>query len=131
MKSIVLVILCVVFYCASFAQKSSSNQFDREYYMHKSKVKKNIGHGFLAAGGALFITGEIIDEVKKPELLAGFTYEFAGLVSALVSIPFFISSSKNKRKALSFTLNTQKIIIFRQTAAIQLIQPAATLKINL
>ena len=129
MKSIVSFILCMVIYYTSVAQKSPQSEYDKKYYLHKSKVTKTIGYGFLATGGALLVTGGIIDEVKKPELLAGFTYQFAGLVSALASIPFFISSSKNKRKALSITLNTQKTIIFRQTTALQVIQPVATIKI--
>jgi hypothetical protein len=131
MKPVTSFILCLLFYCTCCAQNGPSKEINKEYYQHKSKVKKIIGYSFLGSGVALFITGGIIDRVKKPELLAGFTYEFAGITSSLVSIPFFVSASKNKRKALSLTLGQQKIITLSQNTAKLFIQPATTLHIAL
>ena len=131
MKTIISFLLCITFCYPCFAQSSPIKELNSEGYLHKSKVKKTIGCTFLGAGAVLFITGGIIDKVKQPELLAGFTYEFIGISSALVSIPFFISSSKNKRKALVFTLNTRKAVKFRQNVASQFEQPTVTFKIIL
>lgn len=131
MKTIISFLLCMIFCYRCFAQNSPTKELNSEGYLHKSKVKKIIGYTFLGAGVMLFITGGIIDKVKKPELLAGFGYEVIGISSALVSIPFFISSSKNKRKALLFTLNTQKAVKFRQNVASQFVQRTITFKIIL
>ncbi len=131
MKTIISFLLCMIFYYTSCAQNSSPKELIREAYLRKSKVKKILGYSFLGAGVMLFVTGGIIDKVKKPELLAGFGYEVIGISSTLVSIPFFISSSKSKRKAMLFTLNTKKTLLFSQNVASQLIQPTATFKIIL
>jgi hypothetical protein len=130
MKPIGILFLFMVFYNTTFAQNNYSKDLTKEDYLHKSKVKKIIAYGFLGAGVMLFITGGIIDHVKKPELLAGFGYEVIGLSSALVSIPFFTSSSKYKRKAMLITLNTQKTVMFKQTVTLQYIQPAVTFNIK-
>lgn len=92
MKTLILLLLSIIFYYTSFAQSNSPKELTREDYLHKSKVKKIIGYSFLGVGVMLFITGGIIDKVKSPELLAGFGYEVVGVSSALISIPFFISS---------------------------------------
>lgn len=131
MKPVMSFILCLLFYCTCYAQNSPSKEINKDYYLHKSKVKRTIGYSFLGSGVALFITGGIIDRVKKPELLAGFTYEFAGITSSLVSIPFFVSASKYKRKAFAVALTQQKIILLSQNTATLFIQPAATLHIAL
>lgn len=131
MKTIILLLLSLISYYTSFGQSNSPKELTREDYLHKGKVKKIIGYSFLGAGVMLFITGGIIDKVKSPELLAGFGYEVIGVSSALISIPFFISSSKTKRKAMVFTFKTQKIVMLSQSVTLQYIQPNITFKIEL
>jgi uncharacterized membrane protein YfcA len=126
MKTLISLLLCLIFYYTSSAQSNSPKELTRDNYLHKSKVKKNIGYSFLGTGIILVITGAVIDRVKRPELLAGFGYEFIGVSSALISIPFFISSSKNERKALQFSLNTQKIGMLKQSVTSQRIQANIT-----
>lgn len=129
MKIIILFLSCMIFYYSSFSQNSPSKELSRENYLHKSKVTRIIGYSFLGTGAVLIITGSIIDQVKKPELWAGSGYEFIGISSTLVSIPFFISSSKSKRKALLFTLDTRKNVTYIQNIALQFVQPTVTFKI--
>ncbi len=55
----------------------------------------------------------------------------AGIGSALGSIPFFISSAKNKRRALSVAISNQKIFIPQKKGYALNTQPALTLKVVL
>lgn len=131
MKIVISLLLCIIIHYTSFAQNNLSEELTKEEYLHNSKVNKIAGYSFLGAGVILMITGGIIEKVKQPELFAGFGYEVIGLTSALISIPLFAGSSKNKRKAMLVTLNTQKTAMFKQSVALQYIQPNITFKIKL
>ncbi len=62
------------------------------------------------------------------------TYGFlmlGGIVSDIGSIPFFISSAKNKRRASSVAINNQKIFVHQQKGYELNAQPTHTLKFGL
>lgn len=131
MKIAITLLLSIAFGFTGFAQNTISKEVRIENYLNKSQVRKKTGQIFLVTGAALFITGGIIDYVKRPELLAGFTYEFFGVSSALLSIPFFVSASSNKRKASLITLNVQNTMPVHHDVVLKFIQPAITCKISL
>ena len=55
----------------------------------------------------------------------------AGIGIALGSIPFFISSAKNARRASTLSVNAPKILLRQQNTSVCKIQPAITLRIGL
>jgi hypothetical protein len=74
-------------------------------------------------------------EIKRN---GGFNLDFTGTwiamgggIVALSGIPFFISSSKNKKKAASITISNQSIILPRQNSFASITQANLTLKIRL
>lgn len=121
----------MIFFYTSFCQNNTPKNLSAYNYLHKSKVKKTIGYSFLGAGVLLITTGVIIGKVKETELFAGKGDEFLGIISTLVSIPFFLSSTNNKRKAMSVSINAQKTRLFLQNDNVQSSQPTITIKINL
>ena len=90
-------------------QTDQNQQRTKEYYFEKSKRKKTTAWILLGAGTAMAIGGAIgfdnswdkSSEYTKTDIFGFIT--LAGIISDLVSIPFFISSAKNKKKALSIT----------------------------
>lgn len=86
----------------------------QEYYLQKSKRQKKTGWILLGSGATLITSGILIaagqDEDAVKAAIPLVFISGTGLVSSLVSIPFFVSSSHNKKRAatLSSTLNWQQ-----------------------
>ncbi len=84
--------------------------------------------------GSLFDNGlfgsadpnEKISSSKVPAIVG-----IAGLVTALASIPVFISSSKNRSKAATIGFNNQNILFPNYNSLVLKAQPAITLKIRI
>jgi hypothetical protein len=75
----------------------------REYYFKKSKRQKNTAWIILGSGIALIGSGIVIaSQQREPEsaAVAVVLVSGPGLVTSLVSIPFFIASGSSKRKAI-------------------------------
>ena len=75
-------------------------------YLQKSKRQKSAAFSLLGGGSALIITGLLIGNNKNSsfgEAAAGAIVGGIGVVSAIGSIPLFIASGKNKRKANTAT----------------------------
>jgi ABC-type Fe3+ transport system permease subunit len=153
MKNIIILTLLLVFATASFSQqivqKKSLTQAD---YLQKSKKQKKAGSIFLVVGAGLIITAFII---PRGELVSGGIYcgpgagilcneEYendgiksaffiAGGLSAFGSIPFFIASSKNKKKAraASAFINMEKVPVLQAATIRNQTFPALGLKISL
>ena len=131
MKKIVICAMFLGLAATSFCQQvqQSSTTLTREEYLKKSKTQKIVGFVLLGAGAIAFISvsGGNTDFGTLGALV------MAGAVSALASIPFFIASGRNKRKAnnasLSFKFEKNQTI---QPAKISLHSfPAISLKLKL
>jgi hypothetical protein len=75
----------------------------RQHYLDVSKQRRNTGFGFLGVGTAFIITGLIIggrNNSTWDEMTIGGVAVVSGVLFALGSIPFFISSKVNKQRAL-------------------------------
>ncbi|MEO8962325.1 MAG: hypothetical protein ABI325_10605 [Ginsengibacter sp.] len=95
---------------------------------------------WILLGGGLLVaeTGGIVQLIHEDKRNGGFDVDFtgaetaiAGGVVALSSIPFFISSSKNKKKAASIAISNQNIFLSRQSSFASMTQTTLTLKIGL
>ncbi|MGE5108280.1 MAG: hypothetical protein ACM3H8_12090 [Sphingobacteriales bacterium] len=90
----------------------------KEDYLQKSKNQKTTGWILLAGGTSVAIAGVIIggndtgdsDDIFGPNFGTSAGLLIGGLAADLLSIPFFIGSSNNARKAATFSFNQQKIM---------------------
>lgn len=116
-------------------------KYTRDYYLAKSKSQKTMGWIMLAGGTGLVIAGIAVgdsDTNNDPNEL-GFGPDFevglwllgGGLIVGAGSIPFFISSANNARKAATISIINQKILIPRDNRLLSRTQPAISIRIDL
>jgi len=113
-------------------------------YAKKSKNQKKAARILLCGGAALVATGVIIPQGEfksysillypehKNDAIKG-TFILAGALSALGSIPLFIASKRNKRKANKATISfkNEKVLFFHKNDFFLESQPSLNLKIGL
>ncbi len=141
MKKIVFSLTLLLFVAKSFSQ---STALSKDYYLKKSKNKKTVGWLMLGGGvamttiGIIIASGQTNDRLNDPFGVDPFSgnegaaiVAVAGLASALGSIPFFISSAKNARKAAMISFNNQKVLFPQQNTFVLKTQPTLTLKLRL
>lgn len=104
MKNILLLLLTLLFCVFTFAQQvPGQDQSVSKDYLTKSRKQKSAAWSLLGLGGVLIGTGLLIGGKKSASLddaATGGIIASVGIVSSLVSIPLFISSGKNRKKAL-------------------------------
>ena len=134
MKKSCFFILFLLFVVKSFSQTEANLEHSKDYYLQKSKNQKTIAWILLGAGTTSIIVGVIQASGKSNDLGDigdGAVPALVGIGLDLASIPFFISSSRNKKRAASLTINNQNILLPQQSSLCLKMQPAITLKINL
>jgi len=110
-------------------------------YLKKSKKQKKIALILLGGGATFFLTGVVI---PKGELVhSGFlgndyendgiksAFKLTGMLSMLGSIPLFIASSKNKKRAASLGFRMEKTPSLQQQNFVHHSYPALTLNLSL
>lgn len=123
MKKTSLVLLLAAFCMSSYAQMNDSTyrQTVKNDFLRKSKNQRTTGIILLGAGAVLTITGAIMmSNLQEDPLNPGEWVEAGtgagiatiGALSAVASIPFFISSGNNKKKANKMTvgINMEKMM---------------------
>ena len=99
-----------------FSQRLPDQNQIKDFYFEKSKNQKTTGWILLAAGTVLVIAGGYVfdktwdDESYTTTDIAGFVI-LTGVIADLVSIPYFISAGRNKRKAASLSFGYQNIYL--------------------
>ena len=138
-----LVLICM----NAFSQQTTPTKpTPQQHYLQKSKKQKKVAWILLGGGTALMVTGLVIprgamikdgfcvswicdEEYQNDDLKAGIF--LTGLVSSLGSIPFFIMSGKNRKKAGALSLKMEhKPQLFNQSL-VYAAYPAFKVKINL
>ena len=122
MKKILFGSMLLILTNSSFSQQNNpSPTLTKQDYGKKSKHQKTTALIFFGAGAGLITTAISIEpfyNYKKvgttlmmppPDYTYKIIFFITGLASMVASIPFFINSSKNKRKAASLSINNQKI----------------------
>jgi hypothetical protein len=138
MKKVIISAVFFVVAVTSFCQQvTPSPGLPLDDYLKKSKNQKTAAWVLLGGGSVLIITGFLIGDRKESsfgDAGTGAIIGIAGFLSTLGSIPLFIASSRNKRKASHATVSLQ----FEKTPAIQQTglsyrsyYPAVSLKFNL
>jgi hypothetical protein len=108
----------------------------RENFLNKSKSQKSGSWSLLGAGTGLVLVGLLIgnresssfDDAATGVILGGL-----GVVSALGSIPLFIASGKNKRKAANASayFKLQKVPFKKESSFNLISYPAVCFKIKI
>jgi hypothetical protein len=153
MKKIILYILLLVIPAASFCQSTPNDvPAIKTDYLKKSKNKKTAAWVLLGGGFALTTTSIVMASSKVTEdyvnVIAGvFSSEPApqnnytaenillvtGTAAMLASIPFFIASKKNKRRAMDISANIkmESARMIQYQSFVQTSYPVIALKIKL
>ena len=105
MKKSILYFLLLALPAASFCQQSNDSvPVIKTDYLVKSKNQKTAAWVLLGGGVALIGTGFLVGDGKNStfdDAAAGAFLAGIGVLSAIGSIPLFIASGKNKRKAMN------------------------------
>ena len=150
MKKIIIFSMLLIIVNAVFSQQAkSSSVLTKQDYLKKSKKQKNVAIVLLSGGGALMLAGMII-----PQGDVTYQYDFIypvtngtpnghkndgikssfiifGTIAAISSIPLFISSTKNKKKAMSFSFKIETAPKLFNTNIINCNIPSITFKLSL
>lgn len=118
---------------------AQEGKYSRDYYLTKSKNQKTMGWIAVACGTGLVITGIAVGNNGNsndpneldfgPNFDAGLWLLGGGLVVGAASIPFFISSANNARKAATISIINQKILVPGKTIITARRQPAISVRI--
>ena len=142
MKKVILCLTLIVCSAKCFCQTTTATAVSKDYYLKKSKSQKTIAWVMVGAGVTVAAIGLAISENNVTNDPLGYLSSnkksdnnaivtLAGVGVALGSIPLFISSAKNKRRAISVSFNTQPVLISQQNIFVLTKQPTVCLKINL
>ena len=136
MKKIIIYAMLLFVTASSFSQQLNPIQLTRQDYLKKSKNQKTAAWVLLGGGIALMGTGILIgsgnevsfDNAETSVIIAGI-----GVLSTIASIPLFIASGRNKRKAMNAStyFKIEKTQTIQQTGISFHPLPAISIKINL
>ena len=130
MKKIMVYFLLLSLPVTSFCQKSNDSvPVVKTDYLAKSKSQKTAAFILLGIG----VTTLTIAAVGDLDFDALGAVVVVGGVATVASIPLFIASGKNKRKAMkaSAFIKMEKATIFQRQSFVQSSYPAIAFKINL
>lgn len=137
MKNILFLLLLLAFTRGSMGQRLRDTTMSKAFYLEKSKNLKKTGWILLAGGTTLMIAGAVVAsqgdylDPNDSQLNIGGALFVTGLVVDLVSIPIFIGSAKNARKAASLSLQKQMVLFPQQDAAVVNTGPSLAFRIGL
>ncbi len=146
MRKIIFIAFLLIFSSTSFSQQTSPPaSLTKSDYLKKSKKQNTAAWILLGGGFACTTTGLILGINGVTEEIAGIftgeqsnTFEagavlfYTGLASMLGSIPFFIASTNNKRKAnnLSASFKIENGSYLYKASMIKTGYPAIAVKIK-
>src|SRR5258705_12673666 len=135
MKKIILFIMLLILSVSSFSQQTNSRPvLNKQDYLKKSKNQKTTAWVLLGSGAALILVGDLIGNSKESsfdDAGAGVVIAGAGVLSMLGSIPLFIASGKNKRKAMSMSFKNEMMPQLQRGSFVNQSIPSFSLKISL
>ena len=147
MKQIILFAMLLILSASSFGQQiKTSPGLTKQDYLQKSKKQKKAATIMLGGGTALLLTGFIIprgEQTGTTDIYGVFTvadykndgikaaFGLTGVASMLGSIPFFIASGKNKRRAMNLAFKNEMAPQIQKSGFVYQPIPSFTIKISL
>jgi hypothetical protein len=138
MKKIFFYLTLWLFVVQLFSQTPA---LSKDYFLKKSKSQKTIAWCMLGGGVAMATVGLVSVGKQINSDLNSFNnlgsaggsaiLGIAGIGSALGSIPFFISSAKNSRRAAAISFSNEKLLFPMRNTFVLKTQPSLILKIEL
>jgi len=135
MKEIMVYFLLLALPVTSFCQETNDSvPVVKTDYQTKSKNQKTAAWVLLGGGTALIATGFIVGDSKNSsfdDAAMGALFAGVGVLSALGSIPLFIASGKNKRKAMkaSALIKMETVPLIPKQSFVQNSYPAFSVNI--
>ena len=138
MKNVTIILLLLIITTSTFSQQTPSVEKD---YMKKSKNQKKTAWIMLGGGATLLLTGIIIP--KGDIVHEGFlgndyendgikgAFQLTGVLSMIGSIPFFVASGKNKKRAAAVSFKNEKIPQLYKGNMINHSVPSVNFKVSL
>ena len=136
MKKIMTYMLLFIMPVASFSQKTNDSvPAVNTDYLAKSKNQKSAAWVLLGGGAVLIGTGFLIGDSKNStfdDAATGAILGGIGVLSAIGSIPLFIASGKNKKKAVraSAFIKKERVPLFHKQSFTQNSYPAFSICLN-
>jgi len=139
MKKSIVFIVALTATCSSFSQQTQLDTVKhgtKDYYLQKSKRQKTGAWVLLIGGTALMGTGLLIADSKNAtfdQAGTGAIMFGIGFLADLGSIPLFIASSKNKKRAMkaSVSLKIQDALAVRKQNIMNARFPAISFHVRL
>ena len=138
MKKFITFFLLMLFAGRIFSQVDTSTSHNslKTDYLKKSKTQKTIAWVLVAAGTTLIIIGgstgtHAADDLSFNEAATGGSLIIAGALMDIGSIPLFIAGAKNKRRAMSVTINNDFVPRLQSGMVACVPIPTIGLRINL
>lgn len=141
MKKIIFSILLLTTIQIVFSQETNTLvQFTKQDFIKKSKTQKILAWSFLGGGLAMTVGGIAINASQPWYIFGppppgynknkGIGLAVFGLVTTLGSIPMFIISAKNKKRARSIAFENQEIYLPASNGFAFCRQPAIAFRIH-
>ena len=136
MKKIMVYFLFLLMPPTSFCQKTNDSvPVVKTDYLAKSKNQKAAAWVLLGGGAALIGAGFLIGDSKNStfdDAATGAVLGGIGVLSAIGSVPLFIASGKNKRKAMKATtfIKMEDTGMIKNQSFVQTSYPVIALKIK-
>jgi hypothetical protein len=146
MRKITGLFIMVILSASSYAQQTNTQHITKEHFLEKSKNQKKAAYIMLAAGVVLFGTAILIPrgeyEGTGIDPVGGVTEKYSndgvkgvcvltGTLSMLGSIPLFLASSRNKKKAMSISLKKETAPQFYNNRWVYVPVPSITVRLAL
>jgi uncharacterized membrane protein YfcA len=131
MKKLSPVILLVVYTAQAFSQEVIK---DEAHYLNRSKRQKSAAWSMVGLGSALIGVGFLIgnrDNSSFGEAAAGGLTGILGAGALISSVPLFIASGRNKRKAFSLSIKGEPVRSMLNSHLAYNTMPAISLRINI
>ena len=133
MKKALILMLFIATTSVSFSQQTSSaTALTKQDYLKKSKTQKAIGWSLLGAGAITWLAGlnKYMDQNDGVEG-GGETAMVLGTAMSIGGVVFVILGAKNKKKALSLSLNQQKLPYLQKSGIAHQKIPALSVQLSL
>lgn len=136
MKKIIICVLLLITAIATFSQQTTpSPSLTKQDYLKKSKHQKTVA--WILLGGGIFSTGlstvrlNFAGSEGEENNSNRTVFLVTGLAAIGASIPFFISASKNKKKAADVSFRMEKAPRIQQGSFVYRSYPALSFRLNL